>query len=96
MDLNIIDWTSITICIIFQSYLFSLGMIFNKKIIQFSAIAVYLAMFLFFISTLLSDVKFTSEVFVNSLNYKNFVKIDNLKPLLTVAELYLLISQLLF
>ena len=85
MDLNIIDWTSITICIIFQSYLFSLGMIFNKKIIQFSAIAVYLAMFLFFISTLLSDVKFTSEVFVNSLNYKNFVKIDNLGPLLTVA-----------
>ena len=35
--------------------------------------------------SLLSDVKFTSEVFVNSLNYKNFVKIDNLGPLLTVA-----------
>ncbi len=85
MGLNIIDFVSILTCIILQSYLFSLGMIFNKKIIQFSAIAIYLGMFLFFISTLLSDVKFTSEVFVNSLNYKNFVKIDNLGPLLTVA-----------
>ena len=85
MGLNIIDFISILTCIILQSYLFSLGMIFNKKIIQFSAITIYLGMFLFFISTLLSDVKFTSEVFVNSLNYKNFVKIDNLGPLLTVA-----------
>ncbi len=85
MGLNIIDFVSILTCIILQSYLFSLGMIFNKKIIQFSAITIYLGMFLFFISTLLSDVKFTSEVFVNSLNYKNFVKIDNLGPLLTVA-----------
>ena len=60
-------------------------MIFNKKIIKFSAIAIYFGMFSFFISTLLSDVKFTSEVFINSLNYENFAKIDNLKPLLTVA-----------
>ena len=85
LGLNIIDWISILTCIIFQSYLFSLGMIFNKKIIQFSAIVVYFGMFLFFISTLLNDVKFTSEVFINSLNYKNFLKIDNLGPLLTVA-----------
>ena len=85
MGLNIIDWTSIIICIIIQSYLFSLGMIFNKKIIKFSAIAIYVGMLSFFLSTLLSDVKFTSEVFINSLNYENFAKIDNLKPLLTVA-----------
>ena len=85
MGLNLLDWISILTCIIFQSYLFSLGMIFNKKIIQFSAIVVYFGMFLFFISTLLNDVKFTSEVFINSLNYKNFLKIDNLGPLLTVA-----------
>ena len=42
-------------------------------------------MFSFFILTLLSDVKFTSEVFINSFNYENFAKIDNLKPLLMVA-----------
>ena len=45
-------------------------MIFNKKIIKFSAIAIYVGMFSFFISTLLSDVKFTSEVFINSLIMK--------------------------
>ena len=61
MGLNVIDWVSILICIFFQSYFFSLGMIFNKKIIKFSAISIYVGMFLFFISTLLSDVKFTSD-----------------------------------
>ena len=85
MGLNVIDWVSILICIFFQSYFFSLGMIFNKKIIKFSAISIYLGMFLFFISTLLNDVKFTSDAFVNSINYKDFAKIDNIGPLFVVA-----------
>ncbi len=85
MGLNVIDWASILICIFFQSYFFSLGMIFNKKIIKFSAISIYVGMFLFFISTLLSDVKFTSDAFVNSIDYKDFAKIDNIGPLFVVA-----------
>jgi nucleobase:cation symporter-1, NCS1 family len=85
IGLNLIDWVSIIIIIIFQLYLFSLGMVFNKKLIQFSAVAVYLGMLLFFFSILLSDVKLTSEAFIKSLNYKNFIDLNNLAPLITVT-----------
>mgnify|MGYP001376608690 CR=1 FL=1 len=85
LGLNIIDWTSIIITIILQTFLFSAGMIFNKKFIQFSAISVYLGMLLLFFSVLLSDVKFTSDAFINSFNYENFVHSNNLIPLITVA-----------
>ena len=85
LGLNIIDWTSIIIAIVLQIILFSLGMNFNKKIINFSAVAVYTGMLLFFFSVLLSDVKFTYETFINSLNYTNVTNKDNLIPLVTVA-----------
>ena len=85
LALNIIDWLSIVIAILLQTILFSLGMNFNKKIIKFSAIAVYSGMLLFFFSVLLSDVKFTIDTFVNSLNYANFIDKNNLMPLITVA-----------
>ena len=35
LGLNIIDWTSIIIAIFLQTFLFSIGMVFNKKLIQF-------------------------------------------------------------
>ena len=85
LGLNIIDWGSILIINIFQTFLFSLGMIFNKKIIKFSAIAVYSGMILFFFLVFLSDVKFTFEAFINSLNYESLLDANNLAPLLTVA-----------
>ena len=85
IGLNIIDWTSIFISIFLQTILFSIGMFFNKKIIQFSALAVYFGMLLFFFSVLLSDVKFTIDAFINSLDYENFKDLKNLGPLVTVA-----------
>ena len=85
LGLNIIDWASIIIAIFLQIFLFSVGMIFNKKLIIFSAITVYLGMLLFFFTVLLNDVKFTSEVFFNSLEYKNFIDKNNLLPLITVT-----------
>ena len=85
IGLNLIDWTSIIIVIIFQLYLFSSGMIFNKKLIQFSAISVYLGMTLFFFSVFLSDVKITSDAFITSINYKNFIDLNNLGPLVVVS-----------
>ena len=85
LGLNLIDWASVVIAILLQTYLFSLGMIFNRKLIKFSAIAVYLGMLLFFFTVLLNDVKFSTYVFVNSLNYDNFIVADNLGPLITVA-----------
>ena len=84
LGMNIIDWSAIIIAIIFQVFLFSSGMNFNKKIIFFSAVAVYLGMLIFFISVLLSDVKFTSRAFLNILNFENFLDKNNLGPLLTV------------
>jgi len=85
LGLNIIDWFSIILAIILQTFLFSSGMIFNKKLIQFSAITVYLGMILFFFSVLLIDVRFTKDAFINSLNYESFIDIKNLGPLVTVA-----------
>jgi len=85
LGLNIIDWASIIIAITLQTFLFSVGMIFNKKIIKFSAIIVYFGMILFFFSVLLSDVQFTTNRFINSLDYENFINLNNLSPLLTVA-----------
>ncbi|MBD1135685.1 cytosine permease [Pelagibacterales bacterium SAG-MED47] len=85
LGLNIIDWFSITSAIVIQGFLFSIGMVFNKKFIRFSACTVYFGMMLFFFSTLLSDVKLTSTAFVESLNYSNFTNKSNFAPLVTVA-----------
>ena len=85
LGLNIIDWFSITLVILFQGFLFSVGMVFNKKLIKFSAIAVYLGMTIFFFSILLSDVKFTSNAFINSFDYSNFLDKNNIAPLITVT-----------
>jgi NCS1 family nucleobase:cation symporter-1 len=83
--LNIIDWSAIFIAIIFQTLLFSLGIQFNKRLINYSAIAVYAGMICFFFVVFLSDVKITANAFSNIINLDNFLNINNLAPLLTVA-----------
>ncbi len=83
--LNIIDWSAIIIAIIFQTLLFSIGIQYNKKLINFSAITVYVGMLIFFFVVLLSDVKITTEAFSNIFNLNNFLDVNNLAPLLTVA-----------
>ena len=83
--LNIIDWSAILISIIFQTLLFSIGIQYNKKLINFSAITVYVGMLIFFFVVFLSDVKITSEAFSAIFNLNNFLDINNLAPLLTVA-----------
>ena len=85
LGLNIIDWISFIITIIFQALIFSIGIQFNKRLINISAITVYAGMILFFLSVFLSDVKVTSQAFVDILNFENFLNINNLAPLLTVA-----------
>ena len=83
--LNIIDWSAIIIAIIFQALLFSIGIQYNKKLINLSAITVYFGMICFFFIVLLSDVKLTTEAFTNILKLDNFLDKNNLAPLLTVA-----------
>jgi len=65
--------------------LFSIGIQYNKKLINFSAITVYVGMLIFFFVVFLSDVKITSEAFSTIFNLNNFLDINNLAPLLTVA-----------
>ena len=85
LGLNIIDWVSFIIVIIFQTFLFSVGINFNKRLINYSAITVYLGMILFFFVILLSDVKLTSKAFVELLDYKNLFDNKNILPLLSVT-----------
>jgi len=85
LGLNIIDWVSLFISISFQIYIFSRGMVFNKKIIKFSAITVYIGMIFFFLVVLLSDVKLTTQAFTQILNFNNFIDYKNIVPLITVA-----------
>ena len=85
LSLNIIDWASIFLAILVQVFLFSAGMNFNKKIIKFSALAVYLGMLLFFFSVLLTDVKFTTKIFKNILDLSNFIDVNNFIPIITVG-----------
>ena len=85
LGLNIIDWFSIVIAIIFQVFLFSIGMNFNKRLIKISAITVYIGMMLFFFAVFLSDVKLTLKTFVNILDFGNFVDVNNLLPLISIT-----------
>ena len=85
VGLNIIDWISILLTMIIQITLFTVGMNYNKKIINFSAITVYIGMVLFFFIVLLSDVKLTLNAFLNTLNFTNFSNTDNFIPLITVT-----------
>ena len=85
LGLNIIDWISFTLVIIFQALMFSVGMQFNKKLINISAISVYVGMIIFFFVVFLADIKITSKAFLEILNFKNFLDINNLLPILTVA-----------
>jgi NCS1 family nucleobase:cation symporter-1 len=85
LGLNIIDWVSFSIVIIFQAMMFSVGIQFNKKLVNISAITVYLGLILFFFIVFLSDVKITTQAFTEILNFGNFLDINNLAPFLSVA-----------
>ena len=85
LGLNIIDWSAIVITITLQTLFFTVGIQYNKKIINFSAITVYVGMLIFFFVVLLSDVKVSTKAFLNIFNYNNFLDFNNLAPLLTVA-----------
>ncbi len=85
LGLNIIDWSSLILCIAIQIYIFSKGMLANRKIINFSAIVVYSGMIFFFFVILLTDVRLTSKAFTEILNFDNFLDYNNFIPLVSVA-----------
>jgi len=85
LGLNIIDWTSFIIAILSQGFLFSRGHKFNKLIINFSAIVVYLGIVLFFLVVILFDFKDVTEAFSDIFTLNNFFIKNNIAPLVTVA-----------
>ena len=85
LGMNVIDWVSIIIAILFQGFLFSIGFNFNKKIINYSAIIVYSGILFFFFVILLNDVNSTSKAFVEIFSYKNLIDKNNIWPLVTIA-----------
>ena len=85
LGLNIIDWVSFVFTITFQAFLFSKSHQFNRSIIRFSAITVYLGMLTFFLTVFLYDVKTTSLAFVDIFSISNLIDKSNLAPLITVV-----------
>ncbi len=85
LGLNIIDWISIILTIIIQVLLFSSSMIFNKRLIKFSAITVYFGIFTFLLIVLLNDVKTSSLAFISSINYQSLTDANNLMPMISIA-----------
>jgi len=82
--LNIIDWFSFVFAIFLQIYLFRKGQIFNKIIINISAIFVYIGLILFRViisSTNLVDVV---DSFKDLLVFDNVISKSNISPFLTV------------
>jgi nucleobase:cation symporter-1, NCS1 family len=85
IGMNIIDLISFTAVIIFQTLMFSVGINFNKRLINYSAITVYVGMIIFFFGILLSDVKLTSQAFAELLDYNNLLDNENIFALLSIA-----------
>jgi len=85
LGLNIIDWVSFIIAILLQAFLFSRSHKFNKIIINFSAITVYLGIILFFLVVIFYDFDHVTEAFIDIFAFNNLIIKDNIGPLITVA-----------
>ena len=85
LGLNIVDWTTFIIAILLQVYLFSKNHKYNRLIINFSAIAVYFGMILFFLIVLLYEYEHVIEAFIDIFTFNNFFIKENITPLITVA-----------
>ena len=82
--LNIIDWGSFLLSIIFQFFLFSRGHKFNKLLINFSAFTVYLGIIFFFLVVLLFEYNDVTGAFLDIFIYENIFIKSNIAPLLAV------------
>ena len=85
LGLNIIDWAAFIFALILQAFLFSKSQKFNRTIIRFSAITVYVGMLFFFLVVLLYDVKTVSAAFADIFSLSNVFDKNNIAPLITVA-----------
>ena len=84
LGLNIIDWIAFVFAIFLQTFLFSKSHKFNRSIMRFSAVTVYSAMIVFFLTVFLYDVKITSSAFADLFSINNLFDKNNIVPLITV------------
>ena len=82
--LNIIDWFSFVFAIFFQIYLFRKGQIFNKIIINISAIFVYIGLILFCVIIASTNLVDVVDSFKDLLVFDNVISKSNISPFLTV------------
>jgi nucleobase:cation symporter-1, NCS1 family len=85
LGLNIIDWAAFILAIFLQTFLFSKSHQFNRFLMRFSAVTVYLGMLVFFLTVFLYDVKVTSVAFSDIFSIKNLLDKNNIVPLITVV-----------
>ena len=85
LGLNIIDGVTFIFAILLQFFLFSKSHQFNRSIIRFSAVTVYLGMFIFFLVVFLYDVKVTAKAFTDIFSINNLFDKNNIAPLITVV-----------
>jgi NCS1 family nucleobase:cation symporter-1 len=85
LGLNIIDGVSFFLAIILQFFLFSRSHDFNKFLMNFSAITVYLGIIFFFLVVVLFDYQDVTRAFWDIFDYKDIFVISNITPLFTVA-----------
>jgi len=82
--LNIIDWFSFVFAIFLQIYLFRKGQIFNKIIINISAIFVYIGLILFCVIIASTNLVDVVDSFKDLLVFDNIISKSNISPFLTV------------
>ena len=82
--LNIIDWFSFVFAIFLQIYLFRKGQIFNKIIINISAIFVYIGLILFCVIIASTNLVDVVDSFKGLLVFDNVISKSNISPFLTV------------
>ena len=85
LGLNVIDWVSFILTIVLQAFFFSKNHKFNRSIIKFSAMTVYLGMLIFFLTVFLYDVRVTSSAFIDIFSINNLFDVNNIAPLITVV-----------
>ena len=85
LGLNIIDWVAFIFAIVLQAILFSKSHQFNRSIIRFSAVTVYMGMLFFFLVVLLHDTKTVLNAFTDIFSLNKFFDKNNIAPIITVA-----------
>ncbi len=85
MGMNIIDWFALFLTIILQIFFFSIGHLYNKKIINFSAYFVYFGLFLFSLIVFSETPDLSIKIFNDLFIFENLITKENIYPFISVT-----------